>query len=192
MEVLCLCRMRQKDGGAAAQRLSSSAIQKHVIAPRQHQANPSSLTSRDKQRCRWCGWEHGQDCIQGNAILVVCGAEAPGPHPSLQFCALQTWRAVAADVALTLPDAKPTATRRPTALRFEAAPFCAACADRRNGSVKQRACRCPESSMIWVDLMNYAFCSVSHAHTCADVQGLCGRAGGLTFSGLSSHVRHVA
>lgn len=67
-------------------------------------------------------------------------AEAARPYPSLQFCALQAWRAVAAAVALTAPDAKPTATRRPAALRFEAAPFCLPCADMRIALVKHRLC----------------------------------------------------
>ena len=50
-----------------------------------------------------------------------------GAHPSLQFCAFHAWRPVAAEIALTLPDAVPTATRRPAALRLDAVPFCFAC-----------------------------------------------------------------
>ena len=50
-----------------------------------------------------------------------------GAHPSLQFCAVHAWRPVAAEIALTLPDAVPTATRRPAALRLDAVPFCFAC-----------------------------------------------------------------
>ena len=39
--------------------------------------------------------------------VEVKGSET---HPSLQFCAAHAWRAAAAEMALTVPDAKPTAT----------------------------------------------------------------------------------
>lgn len=65
--------------------------------------------------------------LRGKDSADIGTADNAWAYPSLQFSALQAWRAVAAEIALTLPAAVPTATRRLAALRLDAVPFCLPC-----------------------------------------------------------------